>query len=129
MSETYKPSPEAELEINPACTVETSDEPELTQPEPGWATPKASELLGRAAMHMHERASTYDEPQGERSMGKTVAAFNAITGRELAESEGWLFMSLLKAVRAQTRSAPHQDSLEDMIAYTALFAEARGEGR
>jgi hypothetical protein len=91
--------------------------------------PKAAELLGRAAMHMHDRASTYDEPAGERSMGKCVTAFNAITGHSLRESEGWLLMSLLKAVRSEARSDPHQDSLEDMIAYAALYAESRGEGR
>ena len=91
--------------------------------------PKAAELLGRAAKHMHDRASTYDKPEGERSMGRAVQAFNAITGHTLAESEGWLFMALLKAVRSETRGEPHQDSLEDIIAYTALYAEARGEGR
>ena len=91
--------------------------------------PKAAELLGRAAKHMHDRASTYDKPEGERSMGRAVQAFNAITGHTLTESEGWLFMALLKAVRSETRAEPHQDSLEDLIAYTALYAEARGEGR
>lgn len=91
--------------------------------------PKAAELLGRAAKHMHDRAATYDKPEGERSMGRTVEAFNAVTGHTLKESEGWLFMALLKAVRSETRSDPHQDSLEDLIAYTALYAEARGEGR
>ena len=91
--------------------------------------PKAAELLGRAARHMHDRASTYDTPEGERSMGKTVAAFNAITGHTLSESEGWLLMALLKAVRGFTRADYHADSFEDLIAYTALCAEARGEGR
>lgn len=91
--------------------------------------PKAAELLGRAAKHMHDRAATYDKPEGERSMGRAVDAFNAVTGHTLKESEGWLFMALLKAVRSETRSDPHQDSLEDLIAYTALYAEARGEGR
>lgn len=90
---------------------------------------KAAELLGRAAALMHERGKTYDAPAGERSMGKAIAAFNAITGRDLAESEGWLLLTVLKAVRAQTRREPHADSNEDMIAYAALFAEARGEGR
>lgn len=98
----------------------------LHPPLPG---PKAPELLGRAAALMHERGQTYDAPEGERSMGKAVAAFNAVTGRDLKESEGWLFMSVLKAVRSETRSAPHPDSLEDMIAYSALYAEARGDGR
>lgn len=91
--------------------------------------PKAAELLGRAAKHMHDRAATYDKPEGERSMGRAVDAFNAVTGHTLKESEGWLFMALLKAVRSETRSEPHQDSLEDLIAYTALYAEARGEGK
>lgn len=89
----------------------------------------APELLGRAAALMHERGKTYDEPDGKRSMGKTVEAFNAITGNTLSESEGWLFMTLLKAVRGFTREAYHGDSFEDLIAYTALMAEAKGEGR
>ena len=91
--------------------------------------PLAPELLGRAAALMHERGQTYDAPEGERSMGKTVAAFNTVTGYELTESDGWLFMALLKAVRACTREAPHQDSLEDLIAYSALYAESRQAGR
>lgn len=90
---------------------------------------KAPELLGRAAALMHERGKTYDEPEGERSMGKTVAAFNAVTGRDLTESEGWLLMCLLKAVRAASRKEPHRDSHEDLIAYAALLAEARLAGR
>lgn len=90
---------------------------------------KAPELLGKAAALMHERGKTYDEPEGERSMGKTVAAFNAITGRDLTESEGWLLMCVLKSVRAAARKEPHRDSLEDLIAYAALMAEARLAGR
>lgn len=89
----------------------------------------APELLGRAAAIMHERGKTYDAPEGERSMGKTVAAFNAITGRDMTESEGWLFMATLKQVRGFTRSTYHADSFEDLIAYAALMAEARGAGR
>ncbi len=93
------------------------------------APTKAPELLGKAAALMHERGKTYDAPEGERSMGKTVAAFNAITGRDLTESEGWLLMGILKDVRAATRKEPHRDSLEDRIAYAALMAEARLAGR
>lgn len=91
--------------------------------------PKAAELLGRAAKHMHDRASTYDKPEGERSMGRAVRAFNAITGHTLTESEGWLLLQVLKDVRLFTREAYHADSAEDCIAYAALKAEARGEGR
>lgn len=100
--------------------------PAATSPTPNPAAPlpQAPELLGRAARHMHDRASTYDKPEGERSMGRAVQAFNAITGRHLLESEGWLLLQLLKDVRNFSRGVPHQDSLEDCIAYSALKAEA-----
>lgn len=89
----------------------------------------APELMGKAKGHMEARASTYDQPGGERSMGKAVAAFNAITGRALAESEGWLLLQLLKDVRLFQRPGFHADSAEDCIAYAALKAEAKGAGR
>ena len=86
----------------------------------------APQLLQRAAEHMADRAKTYDSPEGERSMGRTVTAFNAITGRDLTEAEGWLLMQILKDVRdRQRRDKGHRDSLEDCIAYAALKAEAR----
>lgn len=89
----------------------------------------AIDLLDKAAGHMRERAAIYDRPDGERSMGRAVDAFNAITGHELQESEGWLLLQVLKDVRDRQRPAAHQDSLEDAIAYAALKAEARMEGR
>lgn len=85
----------------------------------------APELLDAAVCHMRHRAATYDQPAGERSMGRTVAAFNVITGRDLSESEGWLLLQLLKDVRDRQGGQPHRDSLEDCIAYAALKAEAR----
>jgi len=88
-------------------------------------TPTAPSILDRAAGHMRDRAATYDQPDGERSMGKTVAAFNAITGRNLRESEGWLLMAILKMVRSEQRRAPHADSIEDLCSYSALYGEAR----
>lgn len=113
------------LEANPAPQpIPDTPEPEMRAMPPV----QAPELLGRAAAHMHERGKTYDKPEGERSMGKCIAAFNAITGRDLRESEGWLLMQVLKLVRSETRSEPHTDSLEDNIAYSALYAEARGQG-
>lgn len=86
---------------------------------------KAPQLLERAAGHMRDRSATYDQPQGERSMGKTVQAFNVITGRDLSESEGWLLLQLLKDVRLFQRPGYHADSAEDCIAYSALKAEAK----
>ena len=85
---------------------------------------KATDVLEKAAKHMRDRAATYDKPEGERSMAKTVAAFNAITGKSLSVAEGWLFMAVLKQVRVfQNPAKPHQDSLEDGVAYAALLAE------
>jgi hypothetical protein len=86
-------------------------------------------LLDKAARHMRDRAATYDKPGGERSMSATVTAFNAITGHDLRESEGWLLQALLKMVRSETRDEPHADSVEDLIAYSALFGESRLGGR
>lgn len=88
--------------------------------------PGAPTLLDAAAGHMRDRAATYDQPTGERSMGRAVQALNAILGRQaLTESEGWLLLQVLKDVRDRQRIVPHRDSLEDAIAYAALKAEAR----
>ena len=110
-------------EAEAGATIEVQPEP---SPVPEVHAP---ELLGRAARHMHDRASTYDALDGERSMGKAVTAFNAITGHSLSESEGWLLLQVLKDVRLFTRSEYHADSAEDCIAYAALKAEAKGAGR
>lgn len=72
----------------------------------------AHDILQAAAGHMRDRAATYDKPEGERSMGATVAAFRAVTGVGLTETQGWLFMALLKAVRSQ-QGAYRADSFED----------------
>jgi hypothetical protein len=94
-----------------------------------FAAAKAPALLEAAAGHIKARASTYDKPKGERSMERTVQAFNAITGHTVSESEGWLFMECLKAVRDYTTAGGHADSQEDRIAYAALGAEARRAGK
>ena len=86
----------------------------------------ASQLLNKASALMEQRGQQYDQPQGERSMGRAVAALNLILGREaLTESEGWLLLQILKDVRDRQRPVPHADSLEDCVAYAALKAEAR----
>lgn len=89
----------------------------------------AQGLLSKARDHMLDRAATYDKPEGERSMRRAVEAFNAITGRDLEESEGWLLLQVLKDVRDRQRREPHVDSLEDCIAYAALKAESRLAGK
>ena len=90
----------------------------------------AIELLEKAAGHLKDRAETYDKPDGERSIGATVAAFNAVTGDGLMNSEerGWLFMAILKMVRSQQGNYK-ADNYEDLAAYGALMGEAACEER
>ena len=90
-------------------------------------TNTAPEFLHRAASIMEERGKQYDKPGGERSMGKTVQAFNAITGRDLSEAEGWLLLETLKNVRLWQKPGFHQDSADDGVAYSALKAEAKAK--
>lgn len=89
----------------------------------------APTLLEAAAKHMRDRAAVYDKPEGERSMGRTVATFNTLTGHNLTESDGWTLMMILKLVRDQQRPGGHKDSIEDLVAYSALRGEARLAGR
>lgn len=83
----------------------------------------AYDFLEDAADLLSQRGQQYDGLK-ERSMGKTIACFNLITGHELKESEGWLLMQLLKDVRQWTKEDYHHDSALDCIAYSALKAEA-----
>ena len=56
-------------------------------------------------------------------MSATVEAFGAITGVDMTEEQGWLFMAVLKAVRSQ-QGGYRADSYEDGAAYFALAGEA-----
>jgi len=89
----------------------------------------AQNFLHNAASLLTERGRQYDQPGGERSMGKAVSALNAITGRDLTEAEGWLLMSLVKRARQYSGAGYHRDSAEDAVAYAALEAEALESGR
>jgi hypothetical protein len=89
----------------------------------------APAILAKAAAIMTERGKQYDKPEGERSMGQAVSAFNIIAGRDLQESEGWLLLQVLKDVRDRQKQEAHIDSLEDCVAYAALKAEARMAGK
>lgn len=84
---------------------------------------KAHQILEAGLGHMKDRSATYDKPAGERSMGATVDAFRAITGHDLTEEQGWLFMGLLKMVRSQ-QGGFRADHYEDLAAYAGLQGEA-----
>lgn len=86
---------------------------------------KATDFLKAAIDVQAQRGHDYDKPEGERSMAATVKAFNAITGRDLTEAEGWLILECLKNVRQwQQPGRYHHDSALDGVAYSALKAEA-----
>ena len=86
---------------------------------------KAPDILQKSARTLEERAKQYDKPEGERSIKKAVVVFNLITGKELREDEGWLFMQILKDIRLYSNTKTfHEDSAIDHVAYSALKAEA-----
>lgn len=115
--------------INDGITITENDWREYrTPPVPSVQTVTAASMLQAALGHMEDRAKTYDTPGGERSMGKTVAAFNIITGNNLTEESGWLFMEILKQVRSQQGNY-RSDSYEDLVAYAALRGECAARER
>lgn len=84
----------------------------------------ATEILQAGAECIADRGKQRDQQNGERSMGRAVAAFNAITGHRLTERDGWLFMVALKAARAATIGGRHNaDDYVDGAAYMALAGE------
>lgn len=85
----------------------------------------STDFLRNAIEVQAERGKQYDAPDGTRSMVKTVQAFNAITGRDLSEAEGWPLMQIVKDVRQwQNTDRYHADSALDGVAYASLKAEA-----
>lgn len=85
---------------------------------------RADAFLKKGVEHMQDRAEQYDSPEGKRSMESAVAAFNAITGCDLTESEGWTFMQVLKLVRANQGGPFNPDHYEDLAAYAGLHGES-----
>lgn len=81
-------------------------------------------FLERAVAVQNERAKEYEQEGGERSVEQIVGAFNAITRHKLSEEDGWLFLVLLKAVRAWNTDEYHDDSALDFVSYASLVAEA-----
>ncbi|MGR2681491.1 DUF6378 domain-containing protein [Chromobacterium haemolyticum] len=83
----------------------------------------AIQVLEEGMKAMKDRAKLRDSAGGERSMQKAIEAFNALTGLEMDEEEGWLFMALLKASRSR-KGEFHLDDYIDGAAYFALAGEA-----
>lgn len=99
----------------------------LHDAERRWAVvgqaPNAPSIIRTAAADIEQRASQRDQPAGERSMARTVAAFNAMFGFSLTEAQGWQFMELLKMSRSSAGNY-HADDHQDAVAYAGLAGEA-----
>lgn len=87
---------------------------------------KAKDFLADVLTIQAERGKAYDKDdnQEERSMAKIVAIYEMLTGITLSERQGWMFMVVLKMVRAHAKEAFHEDSFTDLISYASLAAEA-----
>jgi hypothetical protein len=83
----------------------------------------APTLLREAADLIDQRAAERDV-DAERSMGRTIAAFNTLTGHALTETNGWLLLAILKLARA-TVGKFQPDDLKDCAAYVALALECQ----
>lgn len=81
----------------------------------------AETILRTAADVMAQRGKTRDTGR-ERSMARTVRAFNALTGQDMTETQGWIFMAVLKLAREQSGHDP--DNFVDGAAYMALAGES-----
>ncbi len=80
-------------------------------------------ILRLAAEQIDDRSDQRDRADGERSMARTVATFNALTGHRLSEVDGWQFMQCLKLSRARAGRFVLDDYV-DNAAYAALAGEA-----
>ena len=83
----------------------------------------APDILRQAAQTIDDRAAERDQEQ-ERSIGRAVGAFNVITGHNLSERDGWLFMTVLKMARATNTPTGNPDDYVDGAAYIALAGES-----
>ena len=87
---------------------------------------KAPDILKEASRILEERGKLRDSPDGERSMGRAISTFNALTDKDLTELDGWVFMIILKLSRAQSGKA-HLDDYQDIAGYSALACECLHE--
>lgn len=86
----------------------------------------ALDIIEAGAKTLGDRGQLRDQPQGERSMAALIRTFNALTGRDLTEAEGWEFMICLKLVRGR-QGKFHLDDYVDAVGYAALLGECESK--
>ena len=82
----------------------------------------AHEILSQISGLIEERGKTYDKGE-ERSFTKVAHAYNSIKGSGLSGSDIALMLVILKLVRQETSDTVHRDSIDDLVAYSALYGE------
>lgn len=112
-------------EHNPSYLLPYTNERVKTPNSRVGASTNAASILQQAKDCLVNRAVERDKEQ-ERSMKSCVEAFNALTGKSLTETEGWIFMVVLKLARSQGGSFKTDDYV-DMAAYAALAGESGSE--
>ena len=112
-------------EHNPSYLLPCTNERVKTPNSRLEAPTDAASILQQAKDCLVNRAVERDKEQ-ERSMKSCVEAFNALTGKSLTETEGWIFMVVLKLARSQGGSFKTDDYV-DMAAYAALAGESGSE--
>lgn len=85
-------------------------------------------FLEEASATMKARAQLRDAQGGERSMARTVAIFNAWTGNNISEDDGWRFMIALKQAR-EVQGKYNRDDYVDLAAYCGLLGEFESQSR
>lgn len=85
-------------------------------------------FLEEASDTMKARAQLRDAQGGERSMARTVAIFNAWTGNNISEDDGWRFMIALKQAR-EVQGKYNRDDYVDLAAYCGLLGEFESQSR
>lgn len=98
------------------CGFEIEDETPIT----------AADILEQAYNEVNERAILRDTPEGERSMRAAVRAFNELYGTDLTETQGWVFMAILKISRS-SQGGYHPDDFIDLVGYSALAGECAAQ--
>ena len=89
-----------------------------------------SDAIAAIADRGRQRDTSTDGTHKERSMARSVAAFNAIEGTNLTERQGWAFMQILKMARAGATARNGKANVDDYVdgaAYAALACEAAVE--
>lgn len=98
-------------------------EPEKEEPK----VKDAEAYLKEAQATLVQRGTERGTEETERAMGRIVRVFNEVTGRNLTEEEGHIFMLSLKLVRS--RRGYKEDDYVDLIGYSSLLAEATQKGK